>query len=483
MDGKTGRSRGGLVLAAALTALSAAASAQAGFLSKTQAIHSESWLHPPIVTIAGQNPDPAAGDLFVDVQNSVQAGPMIIDPSGQLVWFKAMRPQAAFNFEVQNYQGHSVLTYWQGRFLPLGVNSGIDVILDHAYHQIASVSGANGLHPDLHECQIARNGTGLLTADKLIHADLSSIGGPKAGPLLDEVIQERDIATGKLLWQWDPRQHLARADTYVPYPVNGSYDPYHLNSIQQLPGGDLLISMRHAWAVDESDRRTGGIVWQLGGKHSSFKMGAGTSFEWQHDAHLRGNILTVFDNGQGPGPQNESHSRALRIRLNFRTMTATLVHADTNRPSVLSPNEGSVQTLADGNTFVGWGGAPYFSEFGPSGRQLFSASFPRPMQSYRAYRFAWWGQPTTPPSIAVAGTTSGATVYASWNGATDVSSWQVLAGLSPDVLVPVGQFAKTSFETAMSVANGGPYFAVQALDSSGHVLGTSVPVAANPPAG
>jgi hypothetical protein len=466
-----------------LAALSAAAPAQASFLSKTRTFRSENWLHPPLVTVSGQDPDPGAGDLFVDVQNSIQAGPMILDPSGQLVWFNAMRPSAAFNLEVQNYKGQSVLTYWKGRFLSLGVNSGTDVVLDHAYRQIATVSGANGLHPDLHEFQITPQGTALIACDKLVQANLSSIGGPKSAPVLDQVIQEVDIPTGRLLWQWDVMDHMRLSDTYVTWPISGSYDLFHLNSIQLLPNGNLLVSIRHTWAVYEISKRTGRIIWQLGGKRSNFSMGHGTVFEWQHHAQLNGDALTVFDNGQGPGPQHERQSRAVRIRLNFRTRRASLVRAYRNSPSLLSPNEGSVQTLTDGNTFVGWGGAPYFSEFSPSGQQLFSAHFPAPMQSYRAYRYPWSGQPTTPPSVAAAGVTGGAKVYASWNGATDVSWWQVLAGPSPHVLVPVGQFAKTSFETAMSVANGGPYFAVQALGAAGQVLGTSPAVAANPPAG
>jgi hypothetical protein len=139
-----------------------------------------------------------------------------------------------------------------------------------------------------------------------------------------------------------------------------------------------------------------------------------------------------------------------------------------------------MQVLANGNTFVGFGSNPYFAEFDRRGRQLFSGHFGSPLQSYRAYRFQWWGQPTTPPSIAVSGSAGNATVYASWNGATDVTSWQVLAGPSSSALLGVGQFPQTSFETAMPVSNSGPYFAVQALSSSGQVLGTSATV--TPPA-
>ncbi len=444
-------------------------------LAKTQTIHSENWLHPPKVRVSGQDPDPGAGDLFLDAQNSIQAGPLILDPTGQLIWFKPMRRTGAFNVEVQSYQGNSVLTYWQGQVVPPGVGNGVDVILDHTYTTIATVHAGNGYHADLHEFQITPRGTALISAYAPVPANLQSVGGPPNGTVLDSVIQEINIAAGKVLWQWRAFTHVPLADSCVG--VGAPFDYFHLNSIQQLPGDKLLVSARHTCAVYEIDKRTGKIVWQLGGKHSSFRMGRGTGFAWQHDAHLDGNTLTVFDNAAGPGPATERQSRALRVRLGFKTRRATLVRAYTNTPSVLSSNEGSVQTLPDGNTFVGWGGSPYFSEFGPGGQQLFSAHLPSPMQSYRAYRFPWWGQPVTTPSIAAASAPAGGTtVYASWNGATDVASWQVLAGPISSLLLPVGQFPKTSFESSMQVTSAGPYFQVQALGAGGQVLGTSATV-------
>ncbi len=155
----------------------------------------------------------------------------------------------------------------------------------------------------------------------------------------------------------------------------------------------------------------------------------------------------------------------------------TLVQSLANNPSLLANTQGSTQVLPDGNTFVCFGAKPYFTEFSPSGRQLFSAWFPSPLQSYRGYRFSWWGQPTTQPNIAVSPTSKGTTVYASWNGATDVSYWRVLAGPSPTRLTAVGQFSKAFFETTMKVSSTEPYFAVQALGANGGVRATSAATA------
>ena len=67
------------------------------------------------------------------------------------------------------------------------------------------------------------------------------------------------------------------------------------------------------------------------------------------------------------------------------------------------------------------------------------------------------GQPTAPPSMALATTATGTRVYASWNGATDVSAWEILAGASPTTLSPVGQFPTGHFETAMWVESTEPW--------------------------
>jgi hypothetical protein len=440
----------------------------------THSFRSAPGLHPPIEWLSGTDPDPGSGYIFADAQNTIQPGPMILDPAGHLVWFQPLHQSAALNVQVQSYDGRSVLTYWQGYVVPPGVGVGTDVILDHSYQTIATVKAGNGYKADLHEFQITPQGTALITAYAPVKANLHALGGPRNGSILDSIVQEVDIATGQVLWEWHAYGHVHLADSYAGKPTSKPYDFFHVNSVQQLPNGNLLVSARHTWAVYEINKQTGKIVWSLGGKHSSFKIGRGASFSWQHDAQMQPDgTITVFDNGAGTY-KTESQSRALRIRLSGRQ--ATLVRAYPHRPSLLSENEGSVQTLPDGNLFVGWGNSPYFSEFRSGGRQLFSVRLNAPLQSYRAFRLPWWGQPTVPPSISVSATSGGARVYASWNGATAVASWQALAGPSPGSLAPVATAPHTNFETALFAANPGPYYAVEALASDGRVLGISAPV-------
>jgi hypothetical protein len=299
--------------------------------------------------------------------------------------------------------------------------------------------------------------------------------------VIDGIIQEVDIASGKVLWQWHALGHVPVADSYAGRPGGGPWDYFHINSIQSLPGGKLLVSARHTWAVYEIDKWTGKVVWILGGKRSSFKMEYGTNFKWQHDARIQPNgTVTVFDDGAGY-TTNARQSRGLRIRLNFKKRKAVPVRSYTAQPPQLALSRGSMQVLPDNDVFIGWGEAPSFSEFGRQGRQLFIGSFSAPFRAYRAYRYQWWGQPGTPPAISVSPVApAAATVYATWNGATTVAFWRVLAGLTRTSLRTVGQFPKSSFETAMTVADPGPYFSVQALDQTGHVLKTSPTVTPSP---
>ena len=420
----------------------------------------------------GTDPDPGLGDIFADAENSIQPGPLIFDPQGRLIYFQPLLGSRAFNVEVQRYQGQSVLTYWQG----VGVSSGYGVILNHNYQQVAAVHAGNGYSADAHEFQITPQGTALITVYAPVKANLSSIGGPRHGVLMDSIVQEIDIATGAVLWEWHASGHVGLSQSHAGTPGRWPYDFFHINSIQQLANGNLLVSGRNTWALYEISKKTGRITLVVGGDHSSFKMGPGTNFEWQHDARVQlDGTITVFDNGSNGPTRDESWSRALRIRLHRRSRRATLVWAYTSDPPQLAGTQGSVQPLADGNTLIGWGAAPYITEFGPAGHQRFSLHFPWPVESYRALRFQWWGQPATPPSIAATPTGQGTTVYASWNGATDVSSWRVLAGTSASTLAP-GQYPDTAFETTMSVPTAAPYLAVQALDSAGNVLGTSATI-------
>ena len=400
---------------------------------------------------------------------------MILDRRGKLVWFRPLpRGLYAYNLEVSRYHGQPVLTWWQGEIPGNGHGAdGHDMIVNASYRPVADLHAGWGYSADLHEFQVTPQGTALIAVYDPIRANLSSVGGPSDGTMLDCLIQELDINTGTVLWEWHALGHVPLRASELSPQGGGTYDPFHLNSIQQLPGHRLLISLRHTSAVYEIGQRTGRIIWTLGGKDSSFRLGPGAAFGGQHDAHLGGDdLLTVFDNATLP-PDEEPQSSAKELKINFQTRTVSLLATYVHSPSLLVGGEGSAQLLSDHDVFVGWGDYPNMSEYTPDGRQLFDANFPLGVTSYRAYRFAWVGRPLSRPALALTRSSTGITLYVSWNGATQVARWRVLGGSTPHRLTSLKVQRRTGFETAIALSGTPSYVGAQALDARGHVLGRS----------
>jgi len=281
-------------------------------------------------------------------------------------------------------------------------------------------------------------------------------------------------------WEWHSLDHIGASESEVETPADTTpWDYFHLNAIDPEPDGDLLISARSTWAGYQLEGRTGKVLWRLGGNKSSFVMGPGTRMAWQHDGRvLPDGEVTFFDDGANPPIHRQS--RAVRIRLDLKTRRAHLVVAYTHRaPPLLAASQGNMQTLADGNTLVGFGGVPAISEFAKDGSLLFDAHQPLDMSFYRAFRFSWSGRPLSPPAVLASANNTGeeTIVHASWNGATAVSSWRVLAGRHRESLATQTTIAATAFESSTTLPQRYDYVAVQALDSAGHLLGTSKTVA------
>jgi hypothetical protein len=180
---------------------------------------------------------------------------------------------------------------------------------------------------------------------------------------LSGVVQEIDIATGTVLFEWDSLDHIPVTDTYAPFSggtKSAPFDYLHINSIAIAPDGDLLLSGRDTSAIYKVSRPSGKVAWQLGGKRSSFRMGPGATFWFQHHiTPLDASTVSIFDDGGAP-PQKESQSRAILLDLDTSAMTATLRQSYTHPAGLAAANQGSMQVLADGRVLVGWGNLPYF---------------------------------------------------------------------------------------------------------------------------
>jgi hypothetical protein len=464
-------------LAAVIAAAATPTSAQA---EKLQDFVTRPNLRAPKVRVETRTPAAARGKLFVAPKvGPGDAGPMILDERGRLVWFLDLpRQRKAFDFRVQTFEGRPVLTWWQGR-IRSGHGLGKGVILDSSYRQIATVRAGNFGPTDLHEFVLTPRGTALVTVYERVPWDLSPVGLSPNGTALEGVVEEIDVRTGRLLWQWRSLDHVALPETlYAPPPRmrRGGFDHFHVNSIDVMPDGNLLLSARHTSALYKIDRTTGEVIWRLGGNRSDFEFEPGAAFSGQHDAHvLPDGTIALFDNGYPPGPDRPS--RAIVLAVDEAARTARLVREYPHPTAPRSHTQGGAQPLPNGNVFVGWGGdSPWFSEYTNAGDLAFDARFaPQRTNTYRAYRHRWSGRPEEPPRAAAAARGRGrATVYASWNGATAVAAWEVLAGEAPDDLERVADATRTGFETEIDV-RAAPWFAVRAIDRFGVPLARSRP--------
>jgi EmrB/QacA subfamily drug resistance transporter len=421
-----------------------------------------------------------------------QSGPLILDHSLQPVWFQPVPENVvASSLSLQRYEGKPALSWWQGVVTNTGATeSGEYVVVDQHYRTVATLRGRDGWKLTLHAFVISGEDA-WVTANKDIAKDLSGYGGAYNGALIDSAVQEYNLKTGKLLRTWDALDHVPLDESYATVPTNGfPWDAYHVNAIDLLGNGTFVVSMRNTWAAYLVNANSGAIDWTLGGRRSSFKFGSGAAFQWQHDVVLqRSSTVSMFDDhccqltGGGTSVPATGPSRGLILKLDPAAHTATLVAQYPGDGGFESEYMGATQPLANGNAFIGWGSEPYFSEYSHSGQELLEANFPSPDLSYRATLEQWAGQPLTSPLGAAREEDGRTTVFASWNGATELASWRVLARASTGRLSVVATAPKSGYETALTLPtsaarSSGPdaaSFELQALGADGRVLGTSAP--------
>jgi hypothetical protein len=421
-------------------------------------------------------PGATPGDFFLaPYQGTGSPGPMIADQTGSLIWFHPLPPgESATNFEPQTYEGHTVLTWWQGRILKLGFGQGSDVIYSASYKPIRRVRAGNGYSADLHAFTLTPQGTAWLDAFDPVELNLTSSGGSAHAVVNDSIVQEIDVKTGLVMWEWHALGHIPLRDSEAPMPhTTINWDYVHVNAIDPGPDG-LLLSARNTWTIYDVDMHTGAFIWRIGGKFPSFKRGAGTFFYWQHDARWEpGGMVSVFDNGSSPA--EEKQSRGLVLDPNTKTKTVTLVKQFTNpNQTLLTSSQGDMLPLPGGNWLMGYGGLPNFTEYDSAGNVLFDATLGPKVQDFRTFITPWSAQPATAPQLAAQTAASGTvTVQASWNGATTVSSWKVLAGSSASSLSAVASAPKAGFETTITAHTSAPFVAVAAIGSAGQTLATS----------
>jgi hypothetical protein len=348
-----------------------------------------------------------------------------------------------------------VLTWWEGSsHTGVGHGEGVEYVVDQHYRVIATVKAGHGLDADRHEFTLTPQGTALITISHQVPYDLSSVGGPANGSVFDGVVEEIDVATGRVLFEWHSLDHVPLTESEAPAPTSAStpYGYFHVNAVNLDQNGNLLIDARNTWTVYDVDRHTGKVLWRLGGKQSDFALGTGVAFAWQHNPLPAGrDTIRLFDNEASPTVR--PHPRVLWIHLDQRTKTATLVRSIEHPAGLLAGSQGNAEALDDGNTFVGWGATGRVSEFDQDGALLFDATVPAGWDTYRGYR-------------------------ADWDGETDGPARLILAGPDAGSLAPVAVTAWNGLDTVLTLPGAPAELEVVALDAHGRVLASSAPVAA-----
>lgn len=283
------------------------------------------------------------------------------------------------------------------------------------------------------------------------------------------------------------------------YNSSDAWDYFHINSVDKDEDNNYLISARDANAVYKINGKTGQIIWQLGGKSSSFKMGEQVEFAFQHHARFHAKsedgtkeIISLYDNsahGTENGKGHEVHfykySRGKIIEVDTVTWEAKIVQAFHPPDGLLSKSQGSTQILPNGNVMVNWGSEGAMTEFKSDGTPIFhtymdSGHLGEAVENYRGFRYNWTGIPNEAPAIVALKDeeTSTTSVYVSWNGDTRTKTWRFFEVSDSGRRSFLGEAKRESFETALTLSPEQAHIKTvqaEALDNEGAVLvGTAV---------
>jgi hypothetical protein len=440
-----------------------------------------------------------------------QPGPFIYDTFGNLVWsgYGVGGAANAHAFHVCEYQGLiNHLCYIDGN-QQTGYVRGTGMIMDASYRVVQSVKSGMGRSPnDQHEFNVMPGGeTVLITIYEPLQYDLSAYGITSGqGWLLQGIAQEVNIATGQVIWEWKSIDHVPTTESYVApgsIDVSGdgltratAWDYFHMNAIDKDVDGNYLISSRHTSTIFNVFPN-GTINWRMNGYSNSLSNYTLTNFNFSSQHHIRylasnDTTMTVslFDNASNGYNVTSSESKGKLIVLNNDVVpkTATLVASYAAPDPLLSRSQGDMQTLANGNVFVGWGANPYVTEYNAQGEAVLHGTFgTAAVPSYRAYKMSFQAAPVDIPVAysysypAASNETSTTRVYMSWNGCTTCHLWNVYTAPSPTgpwsrSPATFDPAKKAGFETLVVTEGRIDYVIVESLDINGVKLANSTVV-------
>ncbi|KAH6654452.1 ASST-domain-containing protein [Truncatella angustata] len=433
-----------------------------------------------------------------------QASPYIFRDNGDLIWSGyGIYSIWATNFQAGRWDEKDIIFSFEGDHNPgYGHGHGHITFLDQHYETMKELRAGKHKIADKHEFHIVNEKTGLIQIYQPVPRDLTAFGArPEQQWIVNAIIQELDITTGDVLFEWASLDHVSPDESVLPinpgqagsgYNSSDAWDYFHINSVDKDPEGNYLISARDACTIHKINGTDGSIIWKLDGKHSSFKVPKNAKFCFQHHARWLEQdgdieIISLYDNsahGSEHDEGGEVHtaptSSGKILKLNTSSWEAELVQGFYPPDGLLSKSQGSTQVLPNGNVLVGWGSEGAVTEYLPNGTAIFhaymdSGNLGQGVQNYRAFRYNWTGIPNEDPAIVVLEDGDNTTIYVSWNGDTETVAWRFYA-VSDKVGVKkfLGQVPRRSFETSLRVPSRHVKTALaEAVDRNGKVLRTT----------
>ncbi|MCB0831151.1 MAG: aryl-sulfate sulfotransferase [Solirubrobacterales bacterium] len=440
----------------------------------TNGLKSRPDLKIPEIEVNSTSDKLAPGKYLVGLREGALA---IFDGHGRISWLRRA-VDGLSNAEFHTLRGRPVLTFFNQ---PTATKGSSYNILNQKYNRIYQVTAKNGYRTDLHEFQITPRNTALVLAYQTLKWNLSRFGGAENAALTDNIIQEIDLKTGAVMFEWHTLGNIGLNAASERPPSDGSaWDPAHINSIAW-DGNSLLISARYTSSIYRVGRASARIRWILrgdGGKPNSFRMDPKIRFVGQHDVRrLSNGKISLFDNAEefeGSSRSSRSSSATV-ISLSGKTKASRRAKlAGRYRHPGGSPSRatGGVEVEKNRNVVVSWGNLSGMTEFSPSGEVLFDAKLPSP--SYRARKSQWHGIPRGRPAIASRDNGDGTvTVFASWNGSQDIARWVIMTGDGSDSPHQIGGSVWKNLETAVKVSGAETRVMAVAYDNKGERLGQS----------
>ena len=334
-----------------------------------------------VVTI---NKNPSKDYLFLGLTTGEFNGSLwIVDNDLTPVFYKKIKG-FIYNF---TYQPNGELTYFN-----ITTDSENGYGMDSSGTLINQFITPEGYPLDVHELQVLNDGSYYILSKEIITIDMSQyVANGETNAILNSNTIHYMDSKDKEIWRWSAFDHynILDVDDYIDL-TQPQIDWTHCNAIEVDTDGNILLSTRNFDEVTKIDRKTGAIIWRLGGKKNQFRFINDTLiFMRQHDVRRRSNgNLMMFDNGHYRLPRFSSY---VEYKLNEDSLTATLVRRYSRNESVYSDSRGGVEELPNGNTLISWGLSedPSVTEFGADDSIEFEINFTTLTHQYRAYRFPW----------------------------------------------------------------------------------------------